>query len=271
MNAQAKHFITCGMYAFTDKLRNAWQSLFCEFMLMYKSGDHIEPIIRFETDFDLLRNPAMFLGHTCGYPLMRFLRSDCYPVCVPLFDVDGCEGKFYSSHIVVSADSEIDKLSECQNGIVAINDQDSNSGMNVLRHAIASLGNPPPFFSGVIVSGSHLNSLTSVANGETDVAAIDSVSFALIKDEWPELIGRVKTIGYSEVSCGLPLVIPASERENLDPQGITQALNQALSRLSDSHRDTLHLAGFEDVALDDYQSIIDLETYAAQTGYTELT
>ena len=271
MSAVKKRFITCGMYAFTNSLRDAWQALFEGFLLTNELATSVESIIRFDTDFDLLRNPDMLLGHTCGYPLMRFLRNDCHPVCVPLFDVDGCNGKYYSSHIVVSIDNEISMLAECHNKIAAINGHDSNSGMNVLRHAVALPGNQPPFFSKVIVSGSHFNSLSAVANGEADVAAIDSVSFALIKDEWPELIAGVKTIGYSEATCGLPLVMPASERENLDPKGITLALNQALSGLSDNHRNALHLTGFEDVVIDDYQSIIDLETSAALVGYTKLT
>lgn len=270
MKALAKQFITCGMYAFTGQLRDAWQSLFDEFLIIYDSANPVEPQIRFEADFDLLRNSKMLLGHTCGYPLMRFLRSDCQPVCVPLFDVDGCNGKYYSSHIVVSVDSDISKLAECHNKIAAINGHDSNSGMNVLRHAVALLGSPPPFLSKVIVSGSHFNSLSAIANRQADVAAIDCVSIALIRDEWPELIDRVKTIGYSEATCGLPLVIPNTDRPNIEAESITLALELALKGLSDNHKKTLHLTGFENVSLDDYQSIIDLETRARQAGYSEL-
>ena len=269
MSRQVKRFINCGMYAFTDNLRDAWQALFAEFLLIHDSKVNVEPVIRFETDFNMLRNPQMLLGHTCGYPLMRNLQADCYPICVPLFDVDGCQGKYYSSHIVVAADDRATKLLDCRGMTAAINGQDSNSGMNVLRHAVALLGNTP-FFSKVVVSGSHLNSLSAVANGEADVAAIDSVSFAFIKDEWPALVERVKTIGYSEATCGLPLVIPFSEQNNPDSRGITEQLNRALSRISDKHRETLHLTGFESVVFEDYQSIIDLENRAQQAGYTEL-
>lgn len=269
MKAQAKRFINCGMYAFTDNLRNAWQALFTEFLVIHKSTIAIEPAIRFETDLDLLRSPDMLLGHTCGYPLMRFLQADCYPVCVPLFDVDGCRGKYYSSNIVVPADSRVKKLSDCRGMVAAINGRDSNSGMNVLRHAVALLANPP-FFSDVVVSGSHLNSLSAVAHGEADIAAIDSVSLTFIKDEWPALVERVKTIGYSEATCGLPLVIPFSEQNKFNSKGITDQLNQALSRLPDNHRNSLHLKGFERVNLDEYQSIVDLENLAQQAGYVEL-
>ncbi|NNE63159.1 MAG: phosphate ABC transporter substrate-binding protein, partial [Gammaproteobacteria bacterium] len=94
--------------------------------------------------------------------------------------------------------------------------------------------------------------------------------FAFINDEWPALVERVKTIGHSQETCGLPLVAPFSEKNNPDSADITDQLNQALSRLSKKHRKSLHLTGFESVTLDDYQSIIDLETLAKQAGYAEL-
>lgn len=258
------------MYAFTDKLRVAWQSLFDEFLIIYESENAVESTIRFETDFDLLRNPDMLLGHTCGYPLMRFLRNDCQPVCVPCFDVEGSNGKYYSSHIIVSIDSDINRLAGCHHKVAVINGRDSNSGMNVLRHAVSLLDFPAPFFSKVIESGSHFNSLSAIADGRADVAAIDCVSFALIKDEWPGLIEQVKTIGFSEATCGLPLVIPYSRQWNIDPASITRALELALTGIQDKHRKTLHLTGFENVTLTDYQSIIDLETQALEAGYTKL-
>lgn len=270
MSTATRQFITCGMYAFTDKLRIAWQSLFDEFLLIDESEHAVESTIRFETDFDSLRNPDMLLGHTCGYPLMRFLRHDCQPVCVPLFDFEGCSGKYYSSRIVASVDSDIIELRDCRDKIAAINGYDSNSGMNVLRHAVSLLGIPAPFFSKVIESGSHFNSLSAVADGRADVAAIDCVSFALIKDEWPELIDQVKTIGFSAATCGLPLVIPNSRQWNIDPESITRALELALTGIPDKHKKTLHLAGFENVTLADYQGIIDLETQAFEAGYTKL-
>ena len=124
-------FITCGMYAFTDPLRNAWQALFDEFLKIYKQDQNVQDTIRFDSDFPVLRDPGLLIGHTCGYPLMRFLRDDLVPLCVPIFDLPGCQGKFYSSHIIVPAESNIQSLSDCKGLVAAINGRDSNSGMNV--------------------------------------------------------------------------------------------------------------------------------------------
>ncbi|MDH5356510.1 MAG: phosphate ABC transporter substrate-binding protein, partial [Gammaproteobacteria bacterium] len=141
-------FITCGMYAFTDPLRRAWQGLFDEFLKISGQED-IQSTLHFDSDLTSLRNPDLLIGHTCGYPLMHFLRDDLVPLCVPLFDLPGCDGKYYSSHIIVPARSNLYSLSDCKGLVAAINGHDSNSGMNVLRHAIALMEPDRPYFSAV--------------------------------------------------------------------------------------------------------------------------
>lgn len=263
-------FVTCGMYAFTDELRAAWQSLFDAFLLNYMPGQAVEPAIRFETDFALLCNPLLLIGHTCGYPLMRFLRDDLAPVSVPVFDVPGCNGKFYSSQIIVPVDSDIQTLSDSRGKIAAINGHDSNSGMNVFRHAVAGLSEGKPFFNEVIESGSHYQSLVAVANNQAQVATIDCVSFALIKDQWSELVGQVRVIGFTEPTCGLPFVVPTNDFESINIDELTRALNIASSSLTDAERKHLHLLGFEPVKLSDYDSIMTLEKTASDAGYPEI-
>jgi len=267
MNNGSLNFITCGMYAFTDELRAAWQSLFDGFIQIYTTDRAIEPTIYFETDFALLRDPQMLIGHTCGYPLMRFLQDDAVPICVPLFDVSGCNGKFYSSQIIVPVNSDIQALADCRGKIAAINGRDSNSGMNVLRHAISGLSNGKSFFTEVIESGSHYQSLLAVAENQAQVATIDCVSFALIKDQWPDLIDQVRVIGYTEATCGLPFVVPINGLESINIDKMIDALNIALSRLTDANRNRLHLLGFEPVKLSDYDSIMTLENTATSAGY----
>jgi ABC-type phosphate/phosphonate transport system substrate-binding protein len=142
--------------------------------------------------------------------------------------------------------------------------------MNVLRHAIAGLNPATPFFASVIHSGAHLNSLTAVAEGRADVAAIDCVSFQLIEDRWPELTARVRSIGDSVKTCGLPLVLPNSKLAATDTREILMALNKALNQAAPWIRQRLHLSHFESVDFDDYQGILEVEAFAINAGYPEL-
>lgn len=263
-------FNTCGMYAFTDELQQAWRVLFEQFVYLTKDTYSLDPGLLFETDESTLRNNNLFIGHTCGYPLMKNLKDVLTPVCLPIFDLAGCDGKSYSSFFITRSDSDIRSLRDCHQRVVAFNARDSNSGMNLLRHAIAPLSHGKPYFSSLIESGSHKNSLIEVGEGRADIAAIDSVSFALIADAWPKLTDKVRVFGYSAKTCGLPLVMPKSRLENIDPDSITANLNSALQKLPQGLRQRLHLEKFSNVELNEYQGILDMEQFALDLGYAEL-
>ena len=270
MTPRSKRFIACGMYAFNDELRNAWQALFDEFRLLLDDGDQLDANLVFSTGESVLRDPGLFIGHTCGYPLMNHLQDAVTPFCVPVFNVTGVEGNLYSSRFIVAADSEISSLVECGGRIAAINNSDSNSGMNVLRHAIAKLNPAAPFFASVINSGGHLQSLTAVAELRADVAAIDCVSFQFIEDRWPELTARVRSIGDSIKTCGLPLVLPNTNFPSTDTQQILVTLNKALNQVNPRVRQQLHLSHFARVNFGDYQSILEIESFANDVNYHDL-
>lgn len=270
MTPNNKRFIACGMYAFNAELQHAWQALFNEFRLLLDVGDKVDEKLVFDTGESVLRDPGLFIGQTCGYPLMSHLQDAVTPFCVPVFNVTGVTGSLYSSRIIVAADANIESLADCRNRIAAINNSDSNSGMNVFRHAVARLNPATPFFASVVNSGGHLHSLTAVAEGRVDVAAIDCVSFQLIEDRWPELTARVRSIGDSVKTCGLPLVLPNSKLAATDTREILMPLNKALDQADPWIRQRLHLSHFESVDFDDYQGILEVEAFAINAGYPEL-
>jgi ABC-type phosphate/phosphonate transport system substrate-binding protein len=269
MSANGKPFIACGMYAFTDELQQAWRQLF-EGYAELSAGAAASIALRFKADPALLHDSGLRFGHTCGYPLMTRLKVDFTPFCVPLFDVPGSSGRHYSSCFIAARQSNIRSIEQSRDKVVAVNTPDSNSGMNVLRHAVASGNVDGRYFSRVLASGGHLYSLQAVARGEADIAAIDCVSYQLIEDHWPELVSQVQTIGYSVETCGLPFVMPNALIGSTDCAVIINQLNQALASCSDSVRDRLHLTGFASVNLGDYESIIEVENSAIEQGYPEL-
>ena len=263
---QQVRFISCGMYAFTYELRVAWQKLFDGYSNSI-GAFAVDMELKFESGEKILRDPLLFIGHTCGYPLMSSLQDDLTPVCVPLFNLDGCRGKFYSSVFIVAEDSDIESLSDCYQRVAAMNDSDSNSGMNLLRAAIAPLSRGKAYFSRVRNTGSHIQSLDDVAEKRADVAAIDCVSYQLIVDSWPDMAAGVRSIGFSQRTCGLPFVMPKRLLQLVDKKSITAGLNGAVSKLAREYRERLHLQGFEQVEIEDYQDIVDLEASAQQLGY----
>ena len=266
----ASRFIACGMYAPDDAVKSAWQVLFNYFYPLVDTSGELQRHIVFGSDESVLRDRNLFIGHTCGYPLMTQLQAALLPVCVPCFDVAGAAGKLYSSPIIVPADSDIEAIEQCRGKIVAINSIHSNSGMNVLRHALAKLGAVPGFFSEVLMSGEHQASLEAVAANRAQLAAIDCVTFQLIADRDPDLVSAVRIIGYSEQTCGLPFVMPRNQYSKQQCESIVSALNLALANATAEVKRMLHLDRFEAVTMDDYQSILELEKFALDAGYAQL-
>ena len=279
MNTTTPRFVALGMYAFTEQQQSCWQQLFTRFCdLSAVADDSI--VLSYDHDPARLLEPGLWFGHTCGYPLMTRLKDYVSPFCVPLFDVPGTDGpatddpgtdsRLYSSRFIVAADSDIDCIEASQGSVAVINNPDSNSGMNVFRHAVAGVSDGEQFFASVLTSGGHLHSLEAVANGSADIAAIDCVSYQLIADWRPQLCADIRIIGDSVKTCGLPLVMAHAEIASADTGAMIKALNQALAQCDDGVRDTLHLTGFASVQLDDYRSIIEIEQYAIRRGYPEI-
>ena len=270
MNPTTPRFVALGMYAFTEQQQSSWQQLFTRFCeLSGVAGGSV--MLSFDHDPARLREPGLWFGHTCGYPLMTQLKDYVSPFCVPLFDVPGSDGRFYSSRIIVAANSDIDNIEASRGCVAVMNNPDSNSGMNVLRHAVAGVSDSEQFFASVVTSGGHLHSLEAIANGSADIAAIDCVSYQLIEDWRPQLCADIRIIGDSVKTCGLPLVMTHADIAARDTGAMIENLNQALELCDDVVRDTLHLTGFAAVQLDDYRSIVEIEQYAVKRGYPILS
>ncbi|WP_342212838.1 phosphate/phosphite/phosphonate ABC transporter substrate-binding protein [Rhizobium sp. CFBP 8762] len=139
-------------------------------------------------------HPDLLLSQTCGYPYVTSLRGRVRLVATPIYNHAGCEGPLQCSFIITRRDQKAGELSDMRNSRVAINDDASNSGMNVLRAAIAPLAMDGHFFSEVIKTGGHVHSIESVATGQTDVAAIDCVTFGNIRRFDPERLSHVRIL-----------------------------------------------------------------------------
>jgi ABC-type phosphate/phosphonate transport system substrate-binding protein len=214
------------------------------------------------------RRPNLLISQTCGYPLMHGLQEQVQLIATPRFNAPGCEGAHYSSVLVTRADTQFDTLAACRGARAAYNQDDSNSGMNAFRHAVAPLSRAGMFFSALLRTGSHLGSLRAVADNRADVAAIDCVTFAFVCDELPELARQVRPIGMTAASPGLPLIASGTV-----PRPTIEALRAALNETLEAQPERakrLRLQGFSVLPLADYERIGQLESEARAVGYARL-
>ncbi len=223
--------------------------------------------------WDIWRSPDLLLAQTCGYPLLT-LGDAVQMVATPTYDLRGCEGPLYRSLLVVAARVSAESIGELRGLRAAVNDWDSNSGMNAFRAAIAPHAGAARadggFFAEVVTTGGHMLSLAALRDGRADVAAIDCVSYGLTARHRPELLRGTRVIGETAAIPGLPLITAAGTGKDT-----VLALRGALRALIASpemawHRATLGLTGFAVLPRATYDSIGAMEDAAVALGYPRL-
>ncbi|MYM24289.1 PhnD/SsuA/transferrin family substrate-binding protein [Duganella sp. FT135W] len=259
--------VSLPMYNVSSRLQREYEALLaCVLADAGVSGDvRLLP----EPELPALWHRAdLLLGQTCGYPYVTSLRGVASLLATPVFDFPGCDGSNYSSVIVTRAVDGVGSLAEARGLTAAANSLDSNSGMNVLRHAVAPLARDGRFFGKVKWTGAHVASLRAVREGEADIAAIDCVTFGYLREESPDSLQGIKVLQYSASSPGLPLVtarsVPAVLQERL-----RAALLSPGPQLR-AHMATLHIKAFQHRPDTDYNRIQQLEAEATAAGYPVL-
>jgi ABC-type phosphate/phosphonate transport system substrate-binding protein len=205
--------------------------------------------------------PDLLLAQTCGYPLTT--RLDARVVATPIYDAPGCQGAWHRSAIIVRHDDPAATLADLAGRRAAINARDSNTGMNLLRAAVAPHARDGRFFGTVIETGAHRRSLSAVIAGQADVAAIDAVTFALLRDRYPSINRRLRVLDWTASTPGLPLITAAARDDDM-----VAALRHALDAIGPVP--ALRLAGFAVLDRRDYNVIPSLERQAIRLGYAVL-
>lgn len=220
----------------------------------------------------LWRRDDLLLSQTCGYPYRVLgLRDHVRLIATPRFDADGCDGAQYRSVLVVSARAHAGgatTLAACRGVRAAFNGEDSHSGMNAFRHAVAPHARDGRFFGSVAALGSHLNVLRALAAEEADCAAIDCVTFAYVRDALPGLLKDVRVVGMTAAAPGLPF-IASRALECTRIAALQDALDIAVAADAERAR-VLRLKGFERLSPQDYDVIERFAQDAAAHGYPAL-
>jgi ABC-type phosphate/phosphonate transport system substrate-binding protein len=219
----------------------------------------------------LWRHPGLIFGQTCGYPYMTGLKDAVTLLATPEYSFRGCEGASHRSFIIRAARDSRRELPEFAGAIAALNARDSNTGMNLFRATIAPVSGRRPFFSSIVVTGSHEASVEAVAQGRAGLASIDCVSFALLGRGRTELIERVALVAESPASPNLPFIASGS----LPPSTITAVREALFTALDDpcltEARAALGLAAARALMQPDYECVLAFERAAVAAGYSKLT
>jgi ABC-type phosphate/phosphonate transport system substrate-binding protein len=217
--------------------------------------------------FDVWKHPLLLLGQGCEYPLAESLADSIRLIATPRYTAPGCEGPTYRSAIIVRESDSAESLADLQYRRCAINEVNSNSGMNLLRASIAPVANGTRFFESVLFSGSHRKSVDMVTEGQADVAAIDCVSLAHFTRLYPSAVAKLRILGWTPPSPSLPF-ITAAATSDATLQALRSSLATVLAdRTLDSVRGRLFLDGFDLEPVAGFTEVLRLKQNAVELGY----
>ena len=227
-------------------------------------------LIRLDDFMALWLSPDLLFGQTCGYPLTHALKDQVALVATPVYANSGAPGPYYCSQILVREEDSAASLADLRGRRAVINGYDSQSGFNVLRHAVAPLAEEGRFFSDVVVSGGHLHSMAYLREGKAEVCAIDSVTYHLWRRSDPSVVAGLRVLGQSAAAPNLPYIsrgsIPEEDLARLR-QGLFTALEDPDFKAA---RQALMIEGAEVLSLQAYDSILEMEGEAGACGYPHL-
>jgi ABC-type phosphate/phosphonate transport system substrate-binding protein len=191
-------------------------------------------------------SPDLILSQTCGFPYRARLHGQVTLVGTPDFGNEGCAPGFYRSVLIARADDARDGFAAFDGARIAYNDGLSQSGWAApINHAAARGIHLLPGLE----TGSHRASFRAVAEGRAELAAIDALTWRLIREF--EDTSAVKVVGATDPTPALPYITAKSR----DGAAIFDAIAAAIARLPQSDRDRLHLRGMVRIPADDYLAV----------------
>lgn len=215
------------------------------------------------------RSEDLLLSQACGFPLVTQL-PDVQVVGGFHYSAPGCEGNGYRSFLVARHEDQHQPFSAFRRRRVVCNSTNSQSGYNVFMKMTAPLATDGAFFSSVLFSDSHRNSLIELNKGTADIAAIDCVTWALLKRHQPGLLKGLVIIDQSPQAPGLPL-ITSSRTSPHDLSLLRDALDELVSDTAhQSVCDALFIEGFSEVKREEYTVLLTWRDEAVTRGVNRL-
>lgn len=183
-------------------------------------------------------DPHLVLSQTCGLPYRSQLHDRVTLVGTPDYGVRGCPPGYYKSYVVVRRADPRRHLGEFKGACLARNDLRSQSGWAAIEGHLAENGFGFSFAGNTLDTGAHLGSAQAVADGHADLAALDAVTWTLIKRE-TTMAGSLRVLLSTRPTPGLPFITGPDR----DPAPLFSALQTAISALSARDRGRLLLKG----------------------------
>ena len=176
---------------------------------------------------DLVRDGGVDVAFICSGAYVEGKKDHLELLAVP--EVNGTAT--YQSYIIVNAISKFYSLQDLKGQVFGFTDPISFSGTIAPTFMVSQLGtNTANFFSRVVYTYSHDNSINAVLDNVVDAAGVDSLvyQYAVAKD--PSLAAKLRIVARSPEVGSPPVVV----NTNIDPHLKTALLEALLQMDTDS-------------------------------------
>jgi len=180
------------------------------------------------------RDPTLLLSQTCGLPYRAKLHNEVQLVGTPDYGVTGCAPGWYRS-VLVSRKDDPRVLKEFDGACLAFNEPLSQSGWAA---PMAFAAKHDITFGSGIKTGAHVASAQAVAKGQADLAALDVLTWAMIKD-YDAFARDLRVVDLTDPTPGLPYVTAKGQ----DAAQIFTSIEKAIAGLPQAIKARLHLKG----------------------------
>jgi phosphonate transport system substrate-binding protein len=157
---------------------------------------------------ELLQKSQIDLAFICSGPYVSGReRFGFESLAVP--EVRGSH--FYHSYLIVNKDSSFQRLEDLRGRTFAFTDPDSNTGRLVPTFWLAEMQEKPAtFFSRIVYTYSHDNSIMAVARNLVDGATVDSLIWEFYQEKTPAFTAKTRIIKKSE-PYGIPPLVASRD------------------------------------------------------------
>ena len=214
------------------------------------AGRAPEELTRDEDLWSQWLSPDLVLSQTCGKPYRTSLHGKVALVGTPHLELE-CDPGLYYSVFVARVNDTRDHLVQFRGARFAFNERGSQSGWCAPQVAAEGLGFA---FTDILETGSHAASARAVAYGRAEIAAIDALTWEMIKrfDAWAT---GLQEVGRTEPTPALPYITARAA----DASELFASLADAIDALSSIDRDRLGLRGLLAVPASAYLAVKDPE------------
>jgi ABC-type phosphate/phosphonate transport system substrate-binding protein len=214
--------------------------------------------------------PGILFTQICGYPLFKHFRDQYRVLATPHYAMPGCVGSNHRAFFMVRADDPAERLEGLRGRIFGCNSLLSNSGMNLPRLSLARIAGGRPFFSSVVMTGAHIESLERLDEGSVDICSIDNVTWGFFKKFRSVAAERYRILAETVASPSLPFVTSVNTTE-ADAVSLAETLHEIMNDPQIAHiRAVLELTGLSVPDVAAYERLAEYEHEAAELGYPEL-